>query len=127
VRTFLEAGFAREQRLAILYHSDPHYRARLFAFLTTMRGWAVRAFGDFEKALFWISKDEEPGPKRRRSAAGKQIPVRFAKAGGELRARPAAPRSRRKRRVGTRVRTVSAPGRAGRLAKGPSRRLRRRG
>jgi hypothetical protein len=120
VRAFLEAGFPREQRLAILYHSDPHYRARLFAFLTTMRGWAVRAFGDFEKALFWISKDEEPGPRRRRSPAGKQISVRFAKAGGELRAGQATPRSRRKRRVGTRVRTFSARGRTGRLGKGKS-------
>jgi hypothetical protein len=112
VRTFLQAGFTPEQRLAVLYHSDPHHRARLFAFLTTMRGWAVRAFGDFETALFWLSKDQEPRPKRGRSAAGKQIPVRFAKAGGELWAR--YPRPLRKRRVRGRERTVLAWGRAGR-------------
>ena len=48
VNTFREVGFTHEQRLAILYHSDPHHRARLFAFLSIVRGWNVQAFGDFE-------------------------------------------------------------------------------
>src|SRR5215472_2057774 len=59
VSTFPEAGFTHRQRLAILYSSDPHRRARLFAFLSTMHGWAVKAFGDFEEALVWLSADED--------------------------------------------------------------------
>jgi len=78
VRTFPEAGFTQRQKLAILYRSDPHRRARLFAFLSTMHGWAVRAFGDFEAALHWLSEGQEPGLKRAPAAEGKQVPVRFA-------------------------------------------------
>src|SRR5262245_36393760 len=33
VSTFREIGFTHQERLAILYESDPHRRARLFAFL----------------------------------------------------------------------------------------------
>src|SRR5262249_28153841 len=55
VRTFPEAGFTQRQKLAILYRSDPHRRARLFAFLSTMHGWAVRAFGIIEEVLHWLS------------------------------------------------------------------------
>src|SRR5262249_61086491 len=55
VRAFPEAGFTHRQKLAILYRSDPHRRARLFAFLSTMHGWAVRAFGIIEEVLHWLS------------------------------------------------------------------------
>ena len=79
VGTFREVGFTHQERLAILYHSDPHHRARLFAFLSTMHGWAVRAFGDFEEALLWLSSGQEPGPERRRSPGEKQVRVRFSK------------------------------------------------
>jgi len=75
VNTFHEVGFTRQQRLAILYRSDPHHRARLFAFLSTVRGWTVRAFDDFEKALSWISSGPEAA-RPARSAAEKLIPVR---------------------------------------------------
>src|SRR5262245_14488482 len=34
VSTFGEVGFTHQQRLAILYRTDPHRRARLFAFLS---------------------------------------------------------------------------------------------
>jgi hypothetical protein len=79
VSTFPEAGFTQRQRLAILYGSDPHRRARLFAFLSTMHGWAVKAFGDFEEALVWLSAGEEQAVEAKASRGLKQIPVRFAK------------------------------------------------
>jgi hypothetical protein len=60
VKTFREVGFTRQQRLAILYQSDPHKRARLFAFLSTLHGWSVQAFGDFEKAIFWLARGTQP-------------------------------------------------------------------
>jgi len=77
VRTFPEAGFSRQQRVAILYHSDPHRRARLFAFLSTMHGWAVKAFADFETALLWLSEPRDLTPKSKRSPQGKRVPVRL--------------------------------------------------
>ena len=58
VGTFQEAGFGRHQKLAILYRNDPHYGARMFAFISTLRGWQVQAFDDFEAALKWLSIDE---------------------------------------------------------------------
>jgi hypothetical protein len=58
VNTFHEMGFTEEQRLAVLYTSDPHRRARLFAFISTLRGWNVAAFDSFEKALIWLAGDE---------------------------------------------------------------------
>jgi hypothetical protein len=58
VNSFRAVGFTRQERLAILYGSDPHRRARLFAFLSTMHGYAVRAFGDFESALLWLSSGQ---------------------------------------------------------------------
>lgn len=58
VNTFPEVGFTQDLRLAILYRSDPHKRARLFAFLSSMHGWHVQAFGDFERAILWLSKQE---------------------------------------------------------------------
>jgi hypothetical protein len=79
VNTFRAVGFTQHERLAVLYHSDPHHRARLFAFLSTMHGYAVRAFGDFEEALLWLSTGHEPHPKRRRSPGEKLVPVRFGK------------------------------------------------
>src|SRR5262245_10162842 len=75
VATFREAGFARNQRLAVLYRSDPHHGARLFAFIGRMRGWQVRAFGDFEEALFWLSAER----KRRPEPGEQEIPIRGAK------------------------------------------------
>src|SRR3974377_2593958 len=43
VNTFTEVGFTQKQYLAILYLSDPHKRARLFAFLREMQGCNMRA------------------------------------------------------------------------------------
>jgi len=60
VNTFHEIGFSRDQRLAVLYAKDPHRGARLFAFISRMRGWNVRAFEDFEQALNWLAEVEHP-------------------------------------------------------------------
>ena len=79
VNTFPEIGFTHQERLAILYHSDPHHRARLFAFLSTVRGWSVRAFDNFEGALHWLSSEQETATSLSRSPAGKRIPVRDVK------------------------------------------------
>ena len=94
VGTFREVGFTQQERLAILYHSDPHHRARLFAFLSTMHGYAVRAFGGFEEALLWLSSGQEPGPERRRSPGEKQVPVRFSKREAKPARRPVRSRAK---------------------------------
>src|SRR3974377_1205624 len=98
VRTFPEAGFSRQQRVAILYHSDPHHRARLFAFLSTMHGWAVKAFADFEPALFWLSEPGDPATGSKRPLQGKKIPVRFAEQVEHPRARRSTARAMPSRR-----------------------------
>jgi hypothetical protein len=59
VNTFREIGFTRDQKLAVLYGSDPHHRAKMFAFIGTLRGWHVAAFGSFEEAMGWLSDDEQ--------------------------------------------------------------------
>ncbi len=75
VETFREAGFTRRQKLAILYRSDPHHGARMFAFISMLRGWQVRAFPEFEGALLWLSA-ERP---QRRSPGEHEIPVTIVK------------------------------------------------
>lgn len=72
VNAFHEIGFTRDLRLAILHSGDPSHRARTFAFLSRMRGWMVRAFGDFEEAIYWLSAAEKPV---RKSATGLRLPV----------------------------------------------------
>jgi len=57
VLTFQEAGFSREERLAVLYNSDVFGGIRNFAFISRMRGLKVQAFTEFEKALEWLSED----------------------------------------------------------------------
>lgn len=75
VNTFREIGFTHRQRLAILYKCDPFHRTRMFAFLSTMHGWHVKAFQDFEKAFLWLSAGAGPASKRRRSTA-KKVSIR---------------------------------------------------
>lgn len=79
VRAFPDVGFDRRRlRLAILYRTDPHKRARLFAFLSTLHGWNVNAFSDFEAAILWLSGGEQPAAASR--VRGEQvIPIRFPK------------------------------------------------
>jgi hypothetical protein len=59
VNTFHEIGFTQEQRLAVLYSEDPYHGARMFAFIGALRGWKVRAFGDFETAFQWLGDSED--------------------------------------------------------------------
>ena len=73
VLTFRDAGFARHQRLAVLYRDDLHGGVRDFAFISRMRGFQVQAFTDFEAALQWLSEAKEPHTE------GKEIPVRVTK------------------------------------------------
>jgi hypothetical protein len=76
VNTFREVGFTQKQRLAVLYSSDPHHRARLFAFIAKLRGWKVQAFDSFEEAVTWLSSGEESKVKTELTAAAQKIPVR---------------------------------------------------
>ena len=88
VKTLHEIGITHQLRLAILYRTDPFKRARLFAFLSTLHGWSVQAFDDFEKAIFWLSR-EQGIPSTRRSPREKRIPVHQLK-------REPRPKSRRR-------------------------------
>lgn len=56
---FRDAGFLRQQRLAVLYQSDIHGGVRNFAFFGKMRGMQVQAFREFEAALQWLSEEPE--------------------------------------------------------------------
>ena len=74
VETFHEAGFTLNQRLAVLYRQDPHQGIRKFAFIGTLRGWNVRAFCDFERALAWLcTESDEP------QSEAQQIRIRISK------------------------------------------------
>ena len=88
VTTFHEIGFTPKHRLAILFHSDPHKRARLFAFVSRLHGWTVQAFGDFEKAIHWLSTEPEIRPESGRLPAGKQVSIRVWKEAENLPSRP---------------------------------------
>ena len=63
VNTFHEIGFTNNEKLAVLYGSDPHHRARMFAFIGTLRGWHVAAFGSYEDAMLWLSDDSKAAPE----------------------------------------------------------------
>jgi hypothetical protein len=75
VRTFHEAGFTKQQRLAILYHLDVYGGVRNFAFISRLRGLRVQAFTDFESALQWLSEEQETRPESREG----ELPVPIAK------------------------------------------------
>jgi hypothetical protein len=77
VRHFAEIGFTRRQKLALLHKSGPHRRATLFALIGKLRGWNVQAFGDFEKALDWLSSG--PEVESRAQLSGETIPLRTRK------------------------------------------------
>ncbi len=76
VNTFPEVGFTKRLHLAVLYLSDPHKRARLFAFVSTLHGWSVQTFGNFEHALAWLSRGPEMSEKSPRFPLAKPVPVR---------------------------------------------------
>ena len=58
VMSFRDAGFTREQRLAVLYQHDEYGGIRDFAFIGRLRGMQVRAFQDFEAAVQWLSEGQ---------------------------------------------------------------------
>src|SRR6185295_5466647 len=91
VGTFREAGFTRQHKLAVLYRTDPHRGARLFAFISIMRGWQVRAFADFEEALLWLSEDNN-SPRERGEQA---VPIRRTKQKLDVKSWIAKPPGRR--------------------------------
>ncbi len=76
VKTFHEIGFTRQQRLAVLYSSDPHRRASLFASIAKLRGWNVQAFDNFEAAVIWLSGTEDEPSGAEIGTSPREIPVR---------------------------------------------------
>jgi hypothetical protein len=79
VNTFHEMGFSQEQRLAVLYTEDPYHGVRMFAFIGALRGWKVRAFGDFEAAFQWLGDSEDVGEEE---PATRPLPIRIEKSHG---------------------------------------------
>jgi hypothetical protein len=102
VTTFREAGFSRQQRLAILYHPDVHVGVRTFAFVNRLRGLQVQPFTEFEEAMKWLSS--EPKNKVEHQEGEVSIPITQPKrklvrilADSTAQARPEPIHSRNKR------------------------------
>jgi len=74
VGVFREAGFTRQQRLAILYRHDVHGGIRSFAFIGRMRGLQVQAFSEYEAAIEWLSNESAGAGQRMHQ--GVQIPIK---------------------------------------------------
>jgi hypothetical protein len=79
VSTFHAIGFTKKHRLAVLYTADPHRRARLFAFISRMKGWNVGAFQNFEEALTWLA-DNEPSADLESDPRQLKIPIKITRA-----------------------------------------------
>jgi hypothetical protein len=58
VGAFREAGFTRQQRLAILYKHDVYGGIRNFTFFSKLRGLQVQAFHEFEVAFYWLAEEQ---------------------------------------------------------------------
>jgi hypothetical protein len=84
VSTFRQAGFSRQQRLAILYQQDVYGGVQIFAFISRMRGLAVRAFNEFEMGLQWLGQEQETADEDHRG----EVPVPIHKGQAEVRAVP---------------------------------------
>ena len=67
---FREAGFTRQQRLAILYKTDVYGGVRNFTFFSKLRGLQVQAFDDFEEAFFWLTQEQAVELKQ-----GEDVPI----------------------------------------------------
>jgi hypothetical protein len=87
VNTFREIGFTHQQKLAVLYAEDPHHRARMFAFIGTLRGWRVAAFCSFEQALVWLSDDQGATAETDSHLGAQPIPLKLRHV-GDARAKP---------------------------------------
>ena len=79
VGTFREIGFTHQQRLAVLYSSDPHHRATMLTLIANMRGWQVQAFKSFEEAVMWLSSGEESKAEEELSPAAQKVAVHAIK------------------------------------------------
>jgi hypothetical protein len=89
VNVFREIGFPRELRLAVLHHTERFQRPRLFAFISRMKGWHVKAFENFEDALNWLSiTTGQTEFFRRKPAAPPDQRVHVSEAGGEAKRIP---------------------------------------
>ena len=75
VNAFVDIGFTRDLRLAILHAAERYQRARLFAFISRIKGWNVRAFGDFEQAIYWLSKEQILPQHKPASTSRKHVAV----------------------------------------------------
>ena len=88
VGTFREIGFTHQEKLAVLYSSDPFHRARMFAFISKLRGWKVAAFGSFEEAMVWLSEDEKAAAECEAKSDGQPVALRIrAAADGQSKAK----------------------------------------
>ncbi len=70
VGAFREAGFTRQQRLAILYKHDVYGGVRNFTFFSKLRGLQVQAFHEFETAFYWLTDEQSAGLEK-----GTQVPI----------------------------------------------------
>jgi hypothetical protein len=77
VGTFCSIGFSDRLRLVLLYSSDPHHRARMFALMSVLHGWNVKASENFEEAVHWLSLEQ--GPDERKHPSAQAVPVRGAR------------------------------------------------
>jgi hypothetical protein len=77
INTFCSSGFSHRLRLVLLYSSDPHHRARMFALISVLRGWNVKASEDFEQALHWLSEEQDADDRTEQGL--QEVPVRKTK------------------------------------------------
>jgi hypothetical protein len=90
VGAFRSAGFTRRQRLAVLYEHDRYGIIRNFTFFSRLRGLQVQSFLDYEKAMNWLSGEQESSPE---SQKGTEVPI----VKGEVKKRPPRSATRRSR------------------------------
>lgn len=74
INTFCSSGFSDRLRLVVLYSSDPHHRARIFALMNVLRGWNVKASENFEEALHWLSDEQDTAIRTEPKV--QEVPVR---------------------------------------------------
>jgi hypothetical protein len=74
VGEFSKVAISKRLWLAILHTGSQNYRAKLFVFVSVLRGRKVRSFENFEKALDWLSTPEDSGAKSRDPKH--EVPVR---------------------------------------------------
>ena len=110
VSTFREIGFTQKQRLAVLYTSDPHRRARMFAFIAILHGWSVQAFESYEDAITWLSGAETELPETETASTSRltRIPVKQRKI-SEAPSKPPVPPIIEVKTMGASKRDASRP------------------